>query len=595
MNLVNNTNFSRKPSTVLLAGALAVMGAFGSATAAPKDDYARGRVIVEARAGLSDADVDKIAKEHGGKRRKLGQSRLYVIDLPANASETAVVAQLSHRPELRFAELDRVVNSTATVNDPYLGSEWHLSKINAPTAWDSAAGSGITIAILDSGINAAHPDLKNNLVAGYNFYSNNTDLTDVCGHGTAVAGVAAASTNNALGVAGVAGSARIMPLRVAYSDSAGCHAYYSTIASALTYAADNGARVANVSYGGVAGSATVQSAARYMKSKGGLVFVSAGNNNIDENIVTDGSMVAVSATDSADAKASFSSWGTFVTLSAPGAGIWTTNNAGSYSAWNGTSFASPLSAGVAALIMSARPDLSAAQTESLLYSTAVDLGSAGRDPVFGYGRVNAAAAVNAARVYAAQVDATAPTAAIAAPLGGATVSGLVPVSVNASDNVGVARVDLKVNGTVIATDNTAPFSFSWNSAATANGAAPVTAVAYDAAGNAGSSSTVNVNVANVTVSVPSDITPPVVAIDNPVSGAVSGNVSVTLRASDNAGAAGISTTLAVDGVVKAQGAGGSLAYNWNTKKVTSGTHVITATAKDAAGNKSSVSVNVTVR
>jgi hypothetical protein len=169
------------------------------------------------------------------------------------------------------------------------------------------------------------------------------------------------------------------------------------------------------------------------------------------------------------------------------------------------------------------------------------------------------------------------------------------VSVNASDNVGVARVDLKVNGTVVATDNSAPFSFSWNSAATANGAALVVAVAYDAAGNAGSSATVNVNVANVTVSVPGDITPPVVAIDNPVSGAVSGNVSVTLRASDNAGAAGISTTLAVDGVVKAQGTGGSLAYNWNTKKSTSGAHVITATAKDAAGNKSSVSVNVTVR
>jgi hypothetical protein len=87
----------------------------------------------------------------------------------------------------------------------------------------------------------------------------------------------------------------------------------------------------------------------------------------------------------------------------------------------------------------------------------------------------------------------------------------------------------------------------------------------------------------------------VVAIDNPVSGAVSGNVSVTLRASDNAGAAGITTTLAVDGVVKAQGTGGSLAYSWNTKKATSGAHVITATAKDAAGNKSSVSVNVTVR
>jgi thermitase len=352
-------------SSLLLVSVLAALGSSTTVSASPKDEYARGRVIVEARAGLSDADLEKIAKQHGGKHRKMGQSRLYVIELPANASETAVVAQLQHRPELKFAELDRVVRSTAVVNDPYLGNEWHLSKVNALTAWDTAVGNGITLAILDSGINVNHPDLKDRLVAGYNFYNNNADVTDVCGHGTAVAGVGAASANNAVGVAGIAGSARIMPVRVAYNDSsAGCYAYYSTIASGLTFAADNGARIANVSYGGVAGSASVQSAARYMKSKGGLVFVSAGNSNIDENITTDGSMVAVSATDSADNKASFSSWGNFVTLSAPGVGIWTTNNAGSYSAWNGTSFASPLSAGVAALIMSARPELSAAQAES---------------------------------------------------------------------------------------------------------------------------------------------------------------------------------------------------------------------------------------
>jgi subtilisin family serine protease len=586
----------KKPSKLLLAGALAALGMSAAASAAPKEAYARGRVIVEARAGLSDAAVDKIAKEHGGKRRKLGQSRLYVIELPANASETAVVAQLQRRPELKFAELDRVVKSTATVNDPYIGSEWHLSKVNALSAWDVAVGNGITIAILDSGINVNHPDLMDRLVAGYNFYNSNTDVSDVCGHGTAVAGVAAASANNALGVAGVAGSARIMPLRIAYNDGTGsCYAYYSTIASGLTFAADNGARVANVSYGGVAGSASVQSAARYMKGKGGLVFVSAGNNNIDENITTDGSMVAVSATDSADNKASFSSWGNFVSLSAPGTSIWTTNNAGSYGAWNGTSFSSPLSAGVAALVMSVRPDLGAGDAESLLYSTAVDLGSAGRDPVFGYGRVNADAAVRAALAYAAPADTGVPAAAIAAPLGGSTVSGLVPVSVNASDNVGVTRVDLKVNGTVVASETSTPFSFSWDSASTVNGAVSLAAVAYDAAGNAGASAAVKVNVANATTSVPSDITPPVVSIDNPVGGAVSGNVSVSVRASDNAGAAGISTTLAIDGVVKAQGTGGSLGYNWNSRKAGSGAHVIVATATDAAGNKSSATVNVTVR
>ena len=267
-------------------------------------------------------------------------------------------------------------------------------------------------------------------------------------------------------------------------------ASYSTIASGLTYAADHGARVANISYSGVAGSSTIMSAANYMKSKGGLVFVAAGNNNIDENISTDGSMIVVSATDNSDAKASFSSWGNFVTLAAPGTYMLTTDNNGDYSTWQGTSFASPLAAGVAALVMAARPDLGGSQVQSLLTSTAVDLGAAGRDPVFGYGRVNAAAAVQAARAYAAPADTTAPTASMAAPLSGSTVSGLVGVTVNASDNVGVARVELVVNGTVVASDTAAPFSFSWDSTGVANGKANLSAVAYDAAGNAGSASAV---------------------------------------------------------------------------------------------------------
>lgn len=588
------TSFTRS-SPLLLAALTALMAITAPGIAAPKNQYARGRVLIETRPGLSDTALDTLLKQHGGRRRKLGQSRLYVVDLPPGASEAAVAAALSRRPELKFAELDRIVDAGATVNDPYLGSEWHLAQIGAATAWDTTQGAGITIAILDSGVNANHPDLVGRLVSGYNVYNGNNDVTDVCGHGTAVAGVAAASANNATGVAGVAGAARLMPVRIAFSDSTGCHAYYSTIANGLTYAADHGAQVANISYGAVAGSSSIMSAANYMKSKGGLVFVSAGNNNIDENISSDGSMIAVSATDSNDAKASFSSWGKFVSLSAPGVNIWTTDNSGGYSAWNGTSFSSPLSAGVAALMMSARPDLSGAQVQTLLYSTAVDLGDAGLDPVFGYGRVNAAAAVRAAASFVAAVDATAPSASLAAPLGGSTVSGLVPVTVNASDNVGVTRVDLLVNGTVVASETGSPFNFSWDSSGVVNGVTSLSAMAYDAAGNAGKAPAVNVNVANVSTSLPKDTTPPVVSIDNPVAGAVNGNVAISVSATDDAGAAGVQLTLTIDGVVKAQGKGGSLAYNWNSKKATAGTHTIAVSARDAAGNASTAAVTVSSR
>ncbi|MEO7493924.1 MAG: S8 family serine peptidase, partial [Massilia sp.] len=314
-------------------------------------DFARGRILIEARPGLSDAALDQLLKVHGGKRRKLGQSNLHVVELPAGASEAAVAQLLSRNPQLKFAELDRRVKTTMAVNDPYIGSAWHLAKTGAVNAWDVSEGAGVTIAILDSGVDTSHPDLVGNLVPGYNVYDGNTNVSDVCGHGTAVAGVAAASTNNGVGVAGVAGKAKIMPVRVAFYDSAsgGCYSYYSTVASGLTYAADHGARIANVSYGSLSDSAAVTSAADYMKSKGGLVFVSAGNTGTDQGATVTNSLVVVSATDPNDAKAGWSSYGSFVTLAAPGVGIWTTSNGGQYGAWNGTSFASPLAAGVAAL------------------------------------------------------------------------------------------------------------------------------------------------------------------------------------------------------------------------------------------------------
>ncbi len=578
----------------IAAGALALLAVSGAQAVQP-GDYARGRVIVEARAGLSDADLDRVLKAHGGKGRKIGQSRLHVVHLPPGLSEEKAVEKLSRRPELKFAELDRVVTPALAVNDPYIGSAWHINKIGAPLAWDRSQGAGVTIAVLDTGMNVGHPDLKDRVVPGYNAYDKNTDVTDLCGHGTAVGGAAAASTNNGIGVAGVAGAARIMPIRIAHKTTSGCYAYFSTVASGITWAADHGARIANVSFVGMAGSSAVQSAAAYMKNKGGLTFISAGNNNIDEKVTPNSSLIVVSSTDSYDKKSSFSSWGSFVALSAPGSGIWTTSGTSSYASKSGTSFASPVAAGVAALVMAARPDLTAQQVESLLFSTAVDLGTVGRDPIFGHGRVNAAAAMNAAVGYTTPSDTTKPLASISAPLANSTVSGLVPVNVTASDNVGVARVELLANGTVVATDSASPYSFSWNSTGVANGMASLTAVAYDAAGNAGQSAAVSVNVANSTTTVTQDTIAPVLKINNPVSGSVSGTVSVNLSATDNAGAAGISTVLMIDGVVMARGTGGSLSYNWNTRKVKSGTHVISATARDAAGNSSSASVSVTVR
>ena len=591
------TPFKLTLAVTIIAGLFSALP-LNAKAASPKDAlapaFAAGRILVEPRAGLSPGDLAKILSVHGGKGRKLGQSNLYIVELPSNASEKGIVEMLSHNPHLKFAQLDIRHKSTFVPNDPYLGSQWHLNQVGAPAAWDTTQGAGVTIAIIDSGVDLSHPDLVGNLVAGFNLYDNNTNPADVCGHGTAVAGTAAASSNNGQGVAGVAGQSKIMPLRVAFSDpTSGCIAYTSTIANAITYAADHGARIANASFGGLANQAAIQSAGQYMKSKGGLLFIAAGNSGIDENMPATSAMIPVSATDGNDVKASWSSFGSYVAIAAPGAGIWTTSSGGQYGSWNGTSFASPLAAGAAALMMASNPALDGVQIEKLIYSTAVDLGTTGRDTYYGYGRVNVAAGVKAAVGTVVTVDTQAPTASITAPAANASVSGLVQVNVNAADNVGVTQVELIVNGSTVAVDTAAPFGFSWNSAGVVNGMATLVAKAYDAAGNVASSTAVTVNVANATAPVVADTTAPIVAISNPVAGKVSGTVSVVVNSSDNNGAAGISQTLYIDGVLKAQGAGAALAYSWNTRKVTLGLHTLKAVAKDAAGNTSTTTVQVT--
>ena len=469
--------------------------------------YATNRLLIQPRAGLSAENLATILKVHRGQARRIGKSNIHVVHLPSG-SASAVAKILERHPQLKMVELDRLVVSTALPNDPYLGSEWHISKIGAPAAWSSAAGmgDGVRIAILDSGVDASHPDLAVNIVPGYNFVDGNADTSDSCGHGTAVAGTAAAVSNNSSGVAGIAGKARIMPVKIAsYNSSAGgCYAYYSTVVSGINFAADNGARIVNVSYGGIAGSQAVLSAAQYLKSKGGLLFTSAGNNGRDEGLTPTTTMVVVSATDENDNLAGWSSYGNFVTISAPGTNIWTTSTGGRYEQWNGTSFSSPLVAGVAALMMSANPSMDNLSIESLLYSSVTGLGAAGRNPFYGYGRVNAAAAVQAAVGRVVKPDTQAPSAVITVPFAGDTVSGLVAVNISANDNVGVIRADLKVNGTVVATDTSAPFGFSWDSNGIPNGTATLTVVAYDTAGNAGVSPSITVNVANaVTEAAPS--------------------------------------------------------------------------------------------
>lgn len=575
----------------VLALALANSSVFA---APPADSGHANRIIVHPRAGVATNDLNQLFKSSQGKARKLGQSDLHVIDFPNAVAAEAVLRKFEKHPLLKFAELDKKVPASLAVTDPYIGSQWHLTKVNAQAAWDITQGEGVTIAILDSGVDPTHPDLVNNLVPGYNATDRNTNTSDICGHGTAVAGVAGAQTNNAIGVAGVAGRAKIMPVMIAHIDSSTgkCMGYYSTIAAGLTFAADNGAKIANISYGGIPSSSSIQSAAQYLKNKGGLTFVSANNNGIQETYTPVSMMIPVSATDANDNLFSWSSYGSYVALSAPGS-TWTTSNGGTYRQSQGTSFASPLAAGVGALIMAANPSLDAATIESILYTTAVDLGVVGRDIRFGYGRVDANAAVTKAKS-TTMVDSTAPNTSITYPTANSSVTGTVAVDVKASDNVGITYVELIANGTVVATDSLTPFGMVWDTTSVPNGMVTLQVKAYDAAGNIGQH-LLQVNVANGLVVPVLDTLAPALSINNPVAGTVKGTVSINTSASDNSGAAGIKQQIFVNGVLKSSGTGSKLSFSWNTRKEKAGAHTIEAIAKDAAGNTTRASVAVTVR
>jgi thermitase len=475
-------------------GAFAWESAPGLTEAAP---IVPGRLIVEVRPGVAPQALRGLFEQHGARAvRPVGSSGLRIVELPAG-TERAVQAQLARHPWLRFAELDRLVPHDAS-NDPFLGSQWHLSRIDALSAWAAVQGEGVTIAILDSGIDTAHPDLAGRLVPGYNFVDGSTNVEDVRNHGTRTAGTAAATLNNGIGVASVAGRTQIMPVRV--SNSSG-FATFSAMAEGLIWAADRGARVANLSFSDAASSSSVLSAAHYMRSKGGLVFVSAGNNGTDPGRTPTEAMIIVSATNSSDVRTSWSNFGAHVDLAAPGEGIYTTTWGQGYTAVSGTSYSAPMAAGVAALVMSANPALSPQEVEQILFSTAVDLGVAGKDIYYGHGRIDARAAVHAAIALldpppAPPPDTTAPQVQLLSPAAGAKLSGVVLVDVAATDNVGVARVDLVVSGVIRASLAAPPYRFTWDTRQGPSGMVNLQARAVDAAGNESMTPAITVGVSN---------------------------------------------------------------------------------------------------
>jgi subtilisin family serine protease len=312
-------------------------------------------------------------------------------------------------------------NTGQWVPDPFTGGAYGTPEadIHAPGAWAINTGaSSVIVAIVDSGIDTSHPDFSGRLLPGRHFYIsgtsdvvNNADVTDDIGHGTHVAGIAVATGNNATGVAGVAWGVKILPVKVLDNG----YGTTATVVAGIDYAVQAGAKVINLSLGGPSDSPTLAAAIAKAYSQGVLVVVAAGNcgdpstyqynncNNIPDATyypAADADVLAVGASDEKDARASFSNYGPYVDVVAPGVAIYSTwptysvpGSFYNYAYDNGTSMSAPFVSGLAGLIFSQFTAYTPAQVAQAITSNADDLGTAGRDDYYGCGRINAARAL----------------------------------------------------------------------------------------------------------------------------------------------------------------------------------------------------------
>lgn len=325
----------------------------------------------------------------------------HAFHLPEGWTEEQIADVLMATGDYEFVEPDWRVYPLAVPNDPQFNQQWHhrAQNMNSVGAWDFATGgSEIIIAVCDTGVIPNHPDLPS-LVPGFNATTNlaqvNGGVTSdlVNGHGTAVAGAAAARGNNGVGVAGMGWNFRVMPVRV--SDRSDGTADLSNILQGARWAADNGAFVANCSYGG-GNSSQANGTGNYLRQRDALLVFATGNDGVQDQTADRSMVTLVGATNSNNQVANFSNYGVGVDVVAPGANIRTTTRTGGYTNSTGTSLAAPLVAGLMGLVRSANPDLTATQIEQIIKDTAIDIGTTGFDIYAGHGMINAKAAVETA-------------------------------------------------------------------------------------------------------------------------------------------------------------------------------------------------------
>lgn len=389
-----------------------------------EDNWNQEEIIVKYKSDIETEEIKEINEKFGNKIIYESVLGFKKIEIPKGVDVRQMVEIYNKNPRVEYAEPDYVAQALMIPNDPYFSYQWNFKNINLERAWDISAGSDVVVAVIDTGIAYEDyweswrkkyyqaPDLAGTtFVAGYDFVNRDRHPNDDNSHGTHIAGTIAETTNNNLGVAGVAFGAKIMPVKVLDKNGSG---YYSWIADGIRYAADNGVKVINLSLGGSQYSRTLEDAVNYAYNKGVIIVAAAGNDGKDSIFYPARyeKVIAVGATRYDEEKTYYSNYGNDLDLVAPGGDLSVDQNKDGYADgilqqtfgrnfrdfnyyfFQGTSCATPHVAGVAALVLSNDLNLTPLEVRNILQSTAKDKGTLGWDKHYGWGIINAEAALN---------------------------------------------------------------------------------------------------------------------------------------------------------------------------------------------------------
>lgn len=367
-----------------------------------KGDYVPGQVLVKIKSNsnqqaIQDLQTIGFTVHENTTNDALAKLNYVLITVPEGKVAESI-SQINLLSNVIRAEPNYLVSIQDTIpSDPMFGSQWALTNIRAPQGWDLETGSSsIVIAILDTGIDYGNPDFTGKALAGYDFYYNDGDPSDDHGHGTNVAGIAAAWGNNGYGISGVSWGAKILPVKVLSSFGGGS---YAGVAAGIVWAANNNAHVINLSLGGTSppSDTVLLDAVNYAYNRGVVIVASSGNSGGSVMYPARyANVIAVGATDSTNTWASFSNSGPEMDLCAPGVSILTTGLSNTFLNKTGTSYSTPHVSGLAAVLMSIPGNASPSLVKFIMESTALDVGFPGPDINCGAGLIQMDAAILAA-------------------------------------------------------------------------------------------------------------------------------------------------------------------------------------------------------